>query len=445
MNENNQFKKYGADKIAFLGMFILAVFIARFLVSSKSGLEFSEPVELTHASLSVSMPTGKYWQSVEQWVYDDDAFVLSSKLITNPMATKQLYPDAAVYCKYFLKTRFISPKSLIRKRLGDIEENKIVTNRIQKDNLTINWARVNEPLSIIEAVIDLPDNRVFVVEIVETSIVLDLAQEILQHVIDSLSFEEDNLVKTGANFITDIKSKGIDSLIDSSNVVSCFFYKNDEKKNVGYTIDMLGFLNSDRDFKIRGASDFVGSNGQHYKTLFRCDEPLDNFIWEGQTNTIALRQTGQIFSNNETGTIVFKDHEMITVSQKGTGKTRIHLNCSNVVPSILLESLIRPAIRSDINEAVIDVVNSSGEITPTLLSIQVADKPREGYSYIVTLESLDGNNSPEKFYLDRSLRIIKGDGIYSLERTDLDKIEEEYPGTTGDIKEQLKLLDSYAI
>ena len=82
---------------------------------------------------------------------------------------------------------------------------------------------IDKPVTIYWAAADLPNNRTITIEIYETTFNLEIAEKIFMKMIDSLNFDEDNLVKTGAAFVADIKSKGIDSLINSSNIQSCFF------------------------------------------------------------------------------------------------------------------------------------------------------------------------------------------------------------------------------
>ncbi|MBN2590738.1 MAG: hypothetical protein JXA96_12815 [Sedimentisphaerales bacterium] len=433
MDENYDFKKLGADKIAFLGMFLVAVIIAQLLVSINSGLKFSEPIELVHAGLSVSIPAGKDWQSSEQWNYRENTFYLLSSLGRNAN-----FPDIGINCKYFLNTQNTTPIVLLKQKIGDINDADIETELIQKENLTISWAQVNRPIRIIEAVAELPGNHIFTIEVLEISLNLDIAESIFKEIINSLSFNEDNIVQTGADFVAEIKRKGIDSLLNNSNMQSCFLRKDSANNNIGFTIDMLGFLNSDEDFTIRGASDLYLSvpDPREQKTMFRCDKGLDNFIWQSRM---------YMKNSREDVTITLDEPGTITVVNDNSGRSRQYLNCSNVVPNILLESFIEPAIQRNINHMVIDLIDSNGNISPTQFYLKPADNTDEGYTYIVTLKSFKDSDSTERFYLDENNRVTRADGNYILERTDIETIEKEFPGMADYISEQMKLLDSYSI
>ena len=58
MDKTYNIKNIGGDKIALLGLIVVSLLIARFIVVSKSVILLSEPITLTDTGLSVSMPEG---------------------------------------------------------------------------------------------------------------------------------------------------------------------------------------------------------------------------------------------------------------------------------------------------------------------------------------------------------------------------------------------------
>ena len=58
MDKTYDIRKIGGDKIALLGLFVVSLLIARFIVVSKSAILLLEPIPLTDTGLSVSMPDG---------------------------------------------------------------------------------------------------------------------------------------------------------------------------------------------------------------------------------------------------------------------------------------------------------------------------------------------------------------------------------------------------
>lgn len=434
MNENYDLRKFGADKIVFLGMFLLAVLIANFIVSVNSALYFSEPIELAHTGLSISIPAGKGWQNSKQWRYEDNAFILSSNFLPDGHS-----PDAVVNCRYLLSSQQgITPKNLLKQQTNDPNNIILETKLIQKGNIEIHWAHIEKPFSIFWGAAELPNNRTVTIEVFETTFEIDIGERIFTKIVESMSFNEDNPVKTGEAFVNEIKSKGIDSLINNYNSQSCFFIQDSDNRNIGCTIDLLGKIDSNDQFGISGASYLFmgGLNPQEQKTLFRGDKGLNKYIWQSQTITRTL-QKGAIIALDESGTI--------NVTTQVNVKPDKYLNCSRVVPSILLESLINPIIQSDINDAVIDIIDSNGKISSALFSFQPADENAEGYFYIVTLESLDGRGFSETFYLNDDKQIIRAAGNYYLERTDIETIKEEFPNLTDYISQHIQLFNTNSL
>ena len=126
MNEIYESKKYGIDKIAFLGMFIISILIAQLIVTANSKIIFSDRIELAHSGLSLSIPIGRGWQSTGKWQYENNTFVLRSSFI---------HDAAAVECQY-LPTPYDQYASI----LSDPNIEVVEKGLIQKDNLEILWA-----------------------------------------------------------------------------------------------------------------------------------------------------------------------------------------------------------------------------------------------------------------------------------------------------------------
>ena len=429
MSDNYDLRKFGADKIAFLGMFLLAIVIAQLIVSVRSGIKFSEPVELSGTGLSVSIPIGKGWQTTQKWKHSDSAFVLSTNFVTY----NKRIPDLAVNCRYFIAAQNITPQDLLDEMAEDPNNPVVETRQIQKENFTIYWAHIIKPFTIFWAVAELPNNRMVTIEVIETTFEIDIAERIFHEVVKSINLTDDNSVKTGMDFVTEIKSNGIDSLINNYNTQSCFFLKDSSKRNIGFTIDLLGDTMDDQQFNIRGASYlfFAGRNAQEQRTLFRCDKNLTKFIWQSKTIT-RNSQFGKMITLDESGTINVTDDE--------TGESQTYSNCFNVVPSILLESFIAPAVKNNINVAIIDIIDSNGNISPNLFSLKPPDEASQEYPDTFMLESLDGRESPDTFYLNDNYQITKATGNYYLERTDIETIEKEFPDMADSISKMMNLL-----
>jgi len=169
MNGNFEPKKFGADKIAFLGMFALSLLIAQLIVSRNSALNFSEPIELAHSGLSISVPTGKGWQSELQWQYHSNGFTLSSHFIVGPGIS-----GARVRCRYFPTSLATTAEVLFEQQAAEIKGTIKETGQSQKDNLTIYWARIEGPVLAFVGTVELPNNRTVNIEVIQTTFEINL-------------------------------------------------------------------------------------------------------------------------------------------------------------------------------------------------------------------------------------------------------------------------------
>jgi hypothetical protein len=430
MYENYELKKFGADKIAFLGMFIISLLIAWLIVSINSALTFSEPIELAHSGFSICVPTGKDWQSNKKWQYEDNTFVLSSNLLF-----EQNLPAIAVNCRYYLTSEDLNPRTWLE-RQAQVANNAIVEKgEIQKGNLSVHWAHIEIPFTVYWASAELPNNRTIDVEVIQTRPDIDIAEKVFWKVIDKLDFREDNPVKNGEEIVNQVRSRGIDTFIDDHNKEVCFFILDSSGYNVGFTIDQLSLANAADQNDIHGTSQFffAGPSARQQYTSFRSDKNFSAYTWQGQTIARAGRAVTQIVSN-QNGSI----NVMSRVNNVPRQTT--YTNASDIVPSIFLELFVSQFVRDNFQEAVIDVIESSGRVTPALISFAPAQEEAQDVSIAVKLEFMDGRDYSQLLYLDKdghiSKEIMHYEQEYKLEKTDIESIRQQFPGQAVNIIEQ---------
>ena len=120
MDGTYEIRRRWVNKIAFLGLFIVALLIARFIVVWRSAIVLSEPIELDCAGLSVSIPAGNGWQSEKQWKYQQNSFTLGS--FFNPGSGSI---TAAVSCRYLLAATKATPDVLFEEKTSAVGGSKI--------------------------------------------------------------------------------------------------------------------------------------------------------------------------------------------------------------------------------------------------------------------------------------------------------------------------------
>lgn len=423
MNGDFRLKKFETDKIALLGLFVLALLAAYILVSVKSALIFSEPVELAHLGLSASMPLGNGWHTDKQWRYSKNTYTLSSNF-----AVSSDKPIAIAYCQYLLAPEDIPPKIWYEQVAVEVEGAVIEMNQEQVNGLTVDWAHIERPdvfLSIFAGTAKLPNDRRVNIEVRQFTNDVDCAEDVFRRIIESLAFEDDRRIKSGIEVVNSIKDKGLDSFLGDRSRQGYFLIKNAQERTIGFVIDVLTDFNDDALFNIHAAGHLYGRGIREQATLFRGTNNLGEFVWQSETNgTMGI---------NNLEIILDKDGIMTVGEAKRRIKTRYHLN-SAAIPDIFMEQLVNQFIESGPKQIIVDIIDADGKITPTVIFV-VEDKDAfpdgEDAAYVVQLEFLDGKGYSEKIFLNDRGHItkvkIQQNKIFIIEKTSREILLREFP------------------
>ena len=130
MNDTYGTNKPPYYKIALLGLFILSLLTARFIVVFKSRILFSDPIRLLKTGLSVSIPVGQAWQSDTEWQYQENMFSLTSLF---PRGSDR--PTTWANCRYLLSAETMTPQMRFEQRASGFDAVIAETNRMQTDTL----------------------------------------------------------------------------------------------------------------------------------------------------------------------------------------------------------------------------------------------------------------------------------------------------------------------
>ena len=417
-------KKYGADKIALFALFILALLIAYVITVSKSTVKLSEPIKLEHSGLSVSMPTGAGWQSQKQWNYHENAFTISSFFISGPAAT------AIVHCRYLLAPTSANPQIKFSQKTSSIGGTIEKTDQIQTDTLTIDWAHIKQPqmpLDVFFGTTILPDKRQLDIEVHEATGDAELAEKLFKRIVKSLKFADNQLLNAGGKIVEQIKTKGLNSFLKKQSRQNLFLIKDSTRRTIGFTIDTLIDSTPNAQLNIQAAGYYCirGRYATHQETFFQSDNSLNEFTWKSKTSSPTTSSRTEIVLDKNGNMTVRKLGPQPEVKNYTLGPAAI--------PEVFLEQLFSQMLDNDNKKIIVDIIESDGKITPTLISGVEAEETAvaEEAAYKLKLEFLDGRGFYEYIYLDSQKRIFKGllhqDNIYTIQRTDVEDILRRFP------------------
>ncbi len=188
MDKTYDIRKIEGDKIALLGLFIVALLIAHIIVVSKSALVFSEPITLTNSGLSVSMPAGNGWKSEKKWKYHEKAFSLSSNF-----ALGSSRPTAWAQCRYLLAAEPTTPQMRFEQKALEVEGRIVKMDQMRIDTLIIDWALIEKPqtsFSFIFGTANLPNNHQLDIEVHQVMGDTEMAERTFKGIVKTLSFKD---------------------------------------------------------------------------------------------------------------------------------------------------------------------------------------------------------------------------------------------------------------
>ena len=427
MNENYRLKKFGADKIAFLSLFVLALLIAQVIITTRSKLELSKPIELSYAGLSLSIPLGNGWESNKKWYYDENGFSLSSYLF---IGAKE--PSAWIFCRYLLAPEIIPPEIWFERKAAEVNGVIEEINRTQKGNLNIDWAKIECPdtiLSIFLGTVELPYNHRLNIEINQMILETDLAQKVFDQVLESFIVRDNKKLDTGKETVTKIKSGGLDSFLVSKDKQNNFIITNSKKRNIGFALEVLLNSESSDDLNIQAASHFylTGQDNQEQGAFYQGKNNIEEFVWQSQ----ILKTTDKTYSK-----IVLDEAGIITVvkySNVGMEEKRYKFS-PTMIPEIFIEPILSQMLQDDIDEIIVDIIDSDGKIIPVYISYNQANKGITENSdtiYVFRIDFMSGQDFSELVYLDQQKQIsriiLQQNQQYVFEKTSLENIVEAFP------------------
>lgn len=439
MNKTYGKKKYAADKIVLLGLFIAAVLIARFIVASRSAIILWEPIKLDCAGLSVSMPAGNGWQSEKQWRSQKNTFTLSSVFDAGSGKI-----TASAQCRYRLVGTGATADERLRQKASAVNSTIVKIDQIQTDGLTIDWVHIKtqKMLDTFFGTATLPNNHQCDIEVHQTAGDTDMAEQAFKRIVESLKLEDNQLLQAGSDIIAQIKSKGLAGFLSNQNQQAFFLIKDLKKRTIGFTMDVLVDAGPDTKLNIQAGSFFYirGRFARESARFFQSTNNFDEFTWSSETNNIA----GRIGTE-----VVLSKDEVMTVKKFSPQAEEKNYHISpEAIPEVLLEQLFGQMLDSDHKKILVEAIEHDGTIVPALISrIEAEDSAtdEERAAYVLKVELFDGRGFAELVYLDSQSRISKRLPLHKrgliLERTTVENILRQFPERADYILQKNKMLE----
>ncbi len=436
MNENGYLRKFGGDKIALLGLFVVALISAYLIVSSKSSIILSEPIELPYTGLSVSVPHGNGWQSSRRWTFQNNTFTVGSSFALNNRK-----PSAWALCRYRLAAETIGPQELFKNRALEIDGQLVTTDHIENVAFTIDCAYISNtrlPINVFLGTIRLPHNHQLDIEIHENGGDIILAEETFIRMVERVSFEGNELMDIGSEIISSLKSEGVSGFLNNQKQQSIFLIEDAKRRTIGYELFVIGNAGTENQKDIKAVSMLYlrGSNAQEQITSLSCDDKFDEFIWKSESLGPDDRSSAELVLNSD---------GVLTVKKFGFVSLESRYNLSKVaMPDVLLDFFFFKMFERNDRQAQVDMIRGDGRITPTLVTRieKGQDNIDNDAACILRLDFLDREGVSEKIYFDHDMRVFKRlvqlDEPYIFNDATLEQVLKEFPDRAQEILLSIK-------
>ena len=426
MNQSDKIRRYSADKLAFLGLLILTLLIARFITASRSKILFSGPITLDKSGLSVPIPLGNGWASDGNWHYNENAFSLSSDFL--PIAGP---PVATARCRLLLAAAQTDPQVRFNEIASVLDGALVEIYRAYAGTLAVDWAHIRNRKTRANSFVgsvSLPYNRRLDIEVHQGINEGDLARRIFEKITAGIKFEDNQLLRKGSEVVEQLKNAGVSSFLDNHRQEDYYLIKTGQKRTVGFLMEgIMHKGNSQLNINACRLLHMRDPRIPEQSTSLESDDSFDEFVWEGQSSGFFGRAGIQIIRSRD-GTV--------TANKLGPrAGQKEYLPGTATIPDAFFDQFLRQMLQSGERELIVDLLKISHadvEIVPALVCLMDApDGAEKNARYQFRVEFLDERGSFEHIYLDSSGRtykvLVRVDQVYIIERSSLKELTELFP------------------
>lgn len=393
--ENSKIQKYGIDKIAFLGLLVMSLIVASFVVRFKTSLMLSAPIELMHTGLSVSIPVGRGWQSTDGWLYNRTYFSMTSSFAPQP---KGLNPQVDI--KYLLAREKETPARWLEEMQTVVKGQVKQKGQIKRDSITIEWMCLVKPQSVFGVhfvgAAALPNGRFLILQVTDGTGDTEFAREIFERTANSVTFVDNKLLAAGEQIAAEIKNAGLDTLLGDAAASNYFVIKDKKSHPVGFSMDTVLVQPYVKTIKGTGYYYNKGRYVDEESSIFECDPNLGNF---------SSKEESLGFGSVEGAELKIEADGFVTVTSFGRNiEKESYYAGAAAIPEAFADLVLKKMAMSDCNQLVVDLVRTNGGVLPTYVE-KVAGDDANGKKF--TVKYLIDAASVQDVFLDENLKIEK--------------------------------------
>jgi hypothetical protein len=409
---------FDVSKLVFLGILLAAVAAVWVFSAGRTTLTMA-PVAAACGELTVSMPSGPYWQSTSKgkWTWQPNALVQKSVRGTTQ--------DCTVEVQYQLSPITVEPEQYLAAAATAWRLEEVGHGQHQVGETTLTWAAMatqDEQPGVYYGVAPLGTQRMLTVWVAARPGASLLAGQVFDAVLKSLKYNDTGLAQKGADIVKMIQADGLSS-VTTHFPSQTFAVRNSAGTEIGFIL----------------TRPILRQNEAVIDTLLYDSESAAKF-----SRTRAATPDMADFSlytwrtlNNPAPNMAISVQAGMLLLPEGRGRLKSVPLSDAAIPRQIIDLSGWKLLQSNIPEAIVDMVGDDGEVDPVRVipGKSPADPNSTEVSVIFTYVAGKGVSS-EVFFDPNGVvvRSIDRSGeVRSTERTTTSHIKELFPDLVEDI------------
>lgn len=407
------------SKLVFLGI-LLAALAAVWIFSTGRTTLIMAPVPPACGELTVSMPSGPHWKnpSKDEWTGQQNALV--------QQRLRGAGPDCTVEVQYQLSPITMDPEQYLSQAASQWRMEEVGRGHEQITGAMLTWAAMAQgdaQPTVYCGVAPLGAQRALVVRVAAKPGASLLASQIFDAVVKSLKYTDTGLAQKGAEIARSIRAEGLSS-VATHFPSQVFSVKDQQGKETGFQVIRTTQSQSQNEAIIETISYDSESKTKFSRTRFVTTD-MANFI---------LHSWATLGNTSPQSTVRVEEGVLMAAVRR----TRFEFGLSDAAVSGQIAELAGwNLLQNNIPEAVIDMVEDSGAVSPVRITPGKAPAdPNIKESSAVFTSMTNAGVSQEVFFDPNGAvvrRIERLDETRTYERSDAAHIKELFPDVAEDI------------
>ncbi len=421
MKHGEKLRQFGLDKIAFLGLFLLGLLLAKLMISFRSDIKLSEPIGLKGTGLEISVPAGDNWKRLSNgFRYENNEF--------NFTCVMQISSGSAISMqwRYFLLPSEKTPLERFQAEAAPISGHIESTGSDKVGNLKFDYAKIDSnQITLFCGTTSLPDGRILFLEVGQKGMGIDLAEKIFKALHASIKYQTDNSVAKGTKFLKDFKASYL-TMLPRGGWQNYYRLKDARGSTIGFTTNAISYSADSNENSAIFSADLLflssGFNAYIEQAIFYSDVSLSKFDW--------IVKQGSVLTNRELPTHIQLVDSNLTVEKQNVIEKFTFTD--TMLPETFFDLAVASFLKSSFDTVMFEILLSSGKIAPVIISRintpQTSVLPAESAA---SVEIFGTNTTSQKMFFDGQGGLlsaeIQGNISYRLERAARADILADFP------------------